>query len=170
MALLNCTNKRTLEYADLLDTIGSIHERQSHMVKALDCFREMLDISLELATDPTDERVPRAYNAVTNGLVGLWKAKEAIPFATKAVEFGPSDLDPNQKVKLFNPDRYLRCRACAYLYAGDLDKAKEDLESAEHWQILKHGPNSHYLGEFVAFLILSPCPKFCLNLGLDQER
>ncbi|KAI1130884.1 hypothetical protein F5Y10DRAFT_234969 [Nemania abortiva] len=143
VASKNCVNKESLEYADLLDTISTIYGRQSHVLKAQEAWSKMLEITLRFSL-PNDERIPRAYNATVNGLVGMWKAKDAIEYGNKAVEYGPREV--NKRLES-NPDRWLRCRACAYYYINDLDNAKKDLEEAEYWQDLKHGKNSHYHGE-----------------------
>ncbi|KAI0104343.1 hypothetical protein GGR51DRAFT_522349 [Nemania sp. FL0031] len=143
VASKNCVNKESLEYADLLDTISTIYGRQSHVLKAQEAWSKMLEITLRLSL-PNDERLPRAYNATVNGLVGMWKAKDAIEYGNKAVEYGPREV--NERLQS-NPDRWLRCRACAYYYINDLENAKKDLKEAEYWQDLKHGKNSHYHGE-----------------------
>lgn len=143
IASTNCIDKESLEYADLLDTISTTYGRQSHVLKAREAWSKMLAITLKFWS-PNDERIPRAYNATVNGLVGMWQAEEAIKYGNKAVEYGPREV--NERLKS-NPDRWLRCRACAYYYINDLENAKKDLAEAEYWQDLKHGKNSHYHGE-----------------------
>lgn len=172
VASVNCVDKRTFEYADLLGTIGTNHERQSHVELALAAFQEMHDICEELWL-PFDVRIARAYNAVTNGLVGAWRAADAVVYGTKAVEYGPRE--PDLRVQL-NPDRYLRCRACAYLYVGDLESAKEDLDEAEYWQDIKHGKDSHYHGEWafpgslsLLFFPDSQPPRICKSSNIYSQ-
>jgi hypothetical protein len=143
IASINCVNKRSLEYADLLDTISTIYGRQSQVLKAKEAWGEMLAITIEFWSS-NDERVPRAYNATVNGLVGMWRAAEAIQYGNKAVDYGPRETTERLKS---NPDRWLRCRACAFLYNDDIENAKKDLVEAEYWQDLKHGKDSHYHGE-----------------------
>ena len=143
IASVNCQDKESLEYADLLDTISTIYGRQSHVLKAREAWGKMLTITLNFWS-PDDERVPRAYNATVNGLVGMWQAEDAIEYGNKAVDYGAREVKSRLKS---NPDRWLRCRACAFYYVGDLQNARKDLAEAEYWQDLKHGIDSHYHGE-----------------------
>lgn len=151
IAYINCVDKKSLEYADLLDTISTTHGRQSQVLKAKEYWTEMLTITLSFSL-PNDERVPRAYNATVNGLVGMWKAAEAIEYGNKAVEYGPRET--NERLKS-NPDRWLRCRGCAYFYNNEIDNAKKDLAEADFWQDLKHGKDSHYHGEYDNLLAMA---------------
>jgi hypothetical protein len=106
----------------------------------------MLAIVLDFWS-PHDERIPGAYNAVMNGLVGMWRASEAIEYGTKAIDYG--SREPDERLN-YNPDRYLRNRAHAYIYTGEFENARKDLTEASYWQVLKHGPNSHFDGEYVS--------------------
>jgi tetratricopeptide (TPR) repeat protein len=145
VAFSNCADRDSLAYAYLIDTAGTVHDRQGHVATALAFYRDALRIHLKESPLGSVE-VANAYSAVGNGFTGLWRASEGIEYAMYAIQNSPTDRD--EKIK-WNPDRYLRNRARSYFIDGQFEKSKADLEEAEYWQSLIHGEDSHYHGEYV---------------------
>lgn len=143
MGFSNCVDKDSLAYAYLIDTAGTVHDRQAHVAKALGFYQDALRIHLK-KSPPGSVEVANAYSAVGNAFTGLWQADKGIEYAMNAIENSPADRD--EKIK-WNPDRYLRNRARTYFTNGQFERAKTDLEEADDWQSLIHGDDSHYHGE-----------------------
>ncbi|KAJ5803463.1 uncharacterized protein N7503_005913 [Penicillium pulvis] len=143
VAFSNCVDRNSMAYADLIDTAGTIHDRQGHAGLALSYFEDSLKIH-EAKSPPGSVQLSNAYSAVGVELTASWRPLDALEFANKAISGSPSEHA--QKLKL-NPDRYLRNRGRSYYVAEKYEDAKADFKEAEYWQTLIHGENSHYHGE-----------------------
>lgn len=143
IAFLSCLDKDSLAYASLIDTAGTIHDRQGHAGLALSYFEDALKIH-EANSLPGSVELSNAYTAVAVELTASWRPLDALRFANKAIANSPTDHA--QKLKV-NPDRYLRNRGRSYYVAWQLEDAKADFKQAEYWQTLIHGDNTHYHGE-----------------------
>ena len=142
----NHTAKDSLMYAHLCYSGGSLNHRRGRYPQALQYFRQANEIRKARAA-PGSNDLANSYSGMVIGLVGNYRAKEALEYADKAFEIFQDKSEAELVQQGFNVDRYLRNRARAKFQLGLLEDSKADVEEAERWQDKLHAPMSHYHGE-----------------------
>lgn len=140
----NCTDKNSLIYAYLCESVATVDHRRGRYGSAYTFFVKSLKIREQEPTTTVHE-LADAYSAIGLALFGLFRCEEAIAFVDKALEI--AIMAPEKEQHTYNIDRYFRNRSRPEAALNNFKVAKENALAAEAFQTKVYGADSHFHGE-----------------------